>query len=177
MEIQSSAPNGGTLLIASFTAGLMRTAGLAPASPGLLPERNVSGLPSYVILGIVALLVVVFRVIPLLRQSSGGAGDARPAGSYGLAGAAVCSRCGLPFSRSLMGINLVIGKLERCPHCGKWQVASVAGREALAAAEARLKAGAADAEGTRGAGVGETSLSAEERLRRQIEESKYERPQ
>jgi hypothetical protein len=147
----------------------------SPASPGLLPERSISGLPSYVVVGIVLLLVVVFRIIPLLRRSSGGAGGARPTGSYGSAGGAVCSRCGLPFSRSIMGINLLTGKLERCPHCGKWQVASAAGREALVAAEARLARdqGSESPQGTPPV----ADISPEERLRRQVEESKYERPQ
>ncbi len=163
-----------TTLIA---AGLARAFGLAtlgPAAPGLAPERNLTGIPSLWIAVFVLLLVVVVRIIPLLRQKSrGGAGSARPAGSYGPAGAAVCSRCGLPFARSVLSVNLLTGKLARCPHCGKWQVAGMAGREALAAAEARLKGGAPDGE----TAAGEAELSPEERLRRQIEDSKYERPQ
>jgi hypothetical protein len=70
-------------------------------------------------------------------------------------------------------VNLLTGKLERCPHCGKWQVASLAGRETLAAAEARLQSGAPDG----GTVSHEAELSPEERLRRQVEDSKYERPQ
>ena len=169
-----------TLLI---VAGLARALGLAahaPASPGLLPERSLTGLPPLLILAIVLLLVVVFRIVPLLRQKSGGgagaggsAGSSRTAGSYGPAGAAVCSKCGLPFSRGILSVNLFTGKLERCPHCGKWQIATVAGREALVAAEARQQGGAPDG----AASVLEADLSPEERLRRQIEDSKYERPQ
>src|SRR5512133_3468397 len=101
-----------TLLI---VAGLARALGLAahaPASPGLLPERSLTGLPPLLILAIVLLLVVVFRIVPLLRQKSGGsAGSPRTAGSYGPAGAAVCSKCGLPFSRSILSVNLFTGKL------------------------------------------------------------------
>jgi hypothetical protein len=149
----------------------------APASPGLLPERNLTGVPSYVILAIAILLVVVLRVIPLLRQSSASGGSARPSGSYGLGGGAVCSRCKLPFARNPLGINLVTGKLARCPHCGQWQVASLAGREALAAAEARLQANGTNGEGAGGLSPASPALSPEERLRRQIEESRYERPQ
>jgi hypothetical protein len=71
----------------------------------------------------------------------------------------------------------VTGKLARCPHCGQWQVAGLAGREALAAAEARLQANDTNGEDTSGLSPAPLSLSPEERLRRQIEESRYERPQ
>lgn len=40
----------------------------------------------------------------------------------GMHGIAVCNRCGKSFSRSFFGMNLVVGKFERCPHCGKWQL-------------------------------------------------------
>src|SRR5450759_5204257 len=163
-----------TTLIAAGLARAFGLAALGPAALGLAPERNLTGIPSLWIAVFVLLLVVVVRIIPLLRQKSrGGAGSARPAGSYEPAGAAVCSRCGLPFARSVLSVNLLTGKLARCPHCGKWQVAGMAGREALAAAEARLKGGAPDGE----TAAGEAELSPEEGLRRQIEDSKYERPQ
>lgn len=40
----------------------------------------------------------------------------------GMHGLAVCNRCGKTFPRSFFGMNLVVGKFERCPHCGKWQI-------------------------------------------------------
>ncbi|MFH1634527.1 MAG: hypothetical protein ABIG63_11050, partial [Chloroflexota bacterium] len=43
-------------------------------------------------------------------------------GEYGMAGGAVCPRCTFPYSRNVLSPNLFIGKLERCPHCGKWAV-------------------------------------------------------
>ncbi len=61
-------------------------------------------------------------------------------GVYGIAGGAICPRCGLPYSRHLLAPNMLVGKLERCPHCGKWAVVSAASAEQLAAAEARLAA-------------------------------------
>jgi hypothetical protein len=60
-------------------------------------------------------------------------------GSYGAAGGAVCPRCGMPYSRSVLAPNLVLGKLERCPHCGKWAVVSRASQAQLDAAEARYR--------------------------------------
>lgn len=56
----------------------------------------------------------------------------------GFFGGAVCSKCGRPFARSLLGMNLVAGRLERCPHCGKWSLtrrASLAELEAAAEAQ------------------------------------------
>jgi len=42
--------------------------------------------------------------------------------SAGIHGLAVCNQCGQTFPRSFFGMNMVIGKFERCPHCGKWQI-------------------------------------------------------
>ena len=66
-------------------------------------------------------------------------------GQYGAAGGAVCPRCRLPYSRTIWSPNLVgprrarssRGKLERCPHCGKWALARRATATMLQAAEAR----------------------------------------
>ena len=54
---------------------------------------------------------------------------------YGVAGGAVCPRCQLPFSRSLFAPNMVVGKLERCPHCGKWAIVRRATSQELETAE------------------------------------------
>lgn len=58
-------------------------------------------------------------------------------GEYGPAGGAVCPRCQLPFSRHFLAPNLVAGKLERCPHCGKWSILPAAAGPVLRAAENR----------------------------------------
>lgn len=92
---------------------------------------------------------------------------AQVVGQYGLAGGAVCKRCGLPFSRHFLSPHLFTGKLERCPHCGKWAFVSRATPEQLAAAEARL----AGDDAAQAAAPAETE---EDRLRRQIEESRYD---
>ena len=59
-------------------------------------------------------------------------------GVYGPAGGAVCRKCALPFSRSMLAPNMLVGKLERCPHCGKWAIVPRASAAALAEAEARF---------------------------------------
>ncbi len=52
--------------------------------------------------------------------SSRGKGGAVATG--GMHGLAVCKQCGKVFPRSFFGMNMVVGKFERCPHCGKWQL-------------------------------------------------------
>lgn len=87
-------------------------------------------------------------------------------GVYGAEGGAVCPRCGFPFSRHLLAPNMLVGKLERCPHCGKWSVARRAKPEELEAAEERLAA-----EESRG---GLAVDDEKERVRRMIDDSRYE---
>ena len=58
-------------------------------------------------------------------------------GQYGMAGGTVCPRCTFPYSRVVLAPNLVVGKLSRCPHCGKWTIARAASAENLQQAEAR----------------------------------------
>jgi len=84
---------------------------------------------------------------------------------YGIEGGAICPRCGRPFARHFLSPNLLLGKLERCPYCGKWSVVPAASREVLAAAEA------AELEASK---PSVPEANPEEKLRRQIEESRYQ---
>jgi hypothetical protein len=86
-------------------------------------------------------------------------------GVYGVAGGAICPRCTFPYSRNMFSPNLLMGKLERCPHCGKWAIVPRASVQALAAAEERYTA---ENRGTIQA------TSEEEKLRRSVEDSRYE---
>ena len=85
--------------------------------------------------------------------------------NYGIRGGAICPKCGRPFPLSFFSLNLIAHKFERCPYCGKWSLVRAASRAALTAAEA------AELESSRPA-VPEPSP--EEKLRRQIEESRYQ---
>ena len=58
-------------------------------------------------------------------------------GKYGSAGGAVCPRCEYPFSRSMFAPNLLVGKLVRCPHCGKISIQARATTFQLQEAEIR----------------------------------------
>ena len=116
-------------------------------------------LPLLAVVGGVTLLGLL---LPALLDRGGAA----RVGDYGPAGAAVCRRCGLPFGRRLLAPNLLTGKLARCPHCGRWQIAGRARRADLEAAEARRAAQA---------GLGGLEVEDEaERLRRRIEDSRFE---
>jgi hypothetical protein len=85
--------------------------------------------------------------------------------NYGISGGAICPKCRRPFARHLISPNLLVGKLERCPYCGKWSIAPAASPAALAEAEAaELEASKPDV----------PDLNPEEKLRRQIEESRYQ---
>ncbi len=88
-------------------------------------------------------------------------------GQYGMTGGAVCKQCGLPFPRSVWMPNMVVGKLARCPHCGKVAIVPRASRQQLEEAEARLLA-------QNQTGAPPTRESDEDRLRRQIDESRYD---
>lgn len=59
-------------------------------------------------------------------------------GQYGMAGGAVCPRCSLPFSRPYLAPNLMVGKLVRCPHCGKVSIQPAASPSRLQEAESRF---------------------------------------
>jgi hypothetical protein len=81
-------------------------------------------------------------------------------------GGAICRHCGRPYVRHWWAFNLLPGlKLDRCDHCGRWGVARAQPLDRLRAAEAEELAQAEA--GTLPA------ASPEERLRRQIEDSRY----
>ena len=86
-------------------------------------------------------------------------------GRYGPAGGTICPRCGLPFSRSVLAPNLVVGKLARCPHCGKVAVLARASAARLQEAEERDRAS--------GEGPGGHPPK-EDDLRKLLEESRFE---
>jgi hypothetical protein len=85
------------------------------------------------ILEVVLAMLILGTVVPMLL----GRKSIFRLGEYGIAGGAICSRCSLPFSRHAMAPNLVLGKVERCPHCGKLSIVAAASASALRQAEAR----------------------------------------
>ena len=124
---------------------------------------------------VIPILVIVFgailaaTVVPLLltgrKTVDLPAGAAR---SYPLGGA-ICPKCQRPFGVHIYGLNLLGRKYDRCPYCGKWSVVSYASPEKLRAAE--------QAELTNSALVGGSAqvqgMSEEEKLKKELDESKY----
>jgi hypothetical protein len=55
--------------------------------------------------------------------------------NYGILGGTICRKCGRPFQRHIWGINLLVGRLDRCDNCGKWVMTTRATPKALRMAE------------------------------------------
>jgi hypothetical protein len=116
------------------------------------------------ILGITLLAILLGSVLPALRGRKGGV---QAIGEYSAAGGTVCPRCGFPFSRNMLSPNLAFGKLERCPHCGKWSIRARASQADLAAAEDRLRA-------SRQETGGEIEIDERDELQRALDDSKFD---
>lgn len=123
---------------------------------------------------VMPILIVTFAAIlmgfifPLLTGRKSGA--PLPLGaprSYGVLGGAICPKCGRPFGVHIWGFNLLIGKLDRCPHCGKWSMVRRAPYEVLKAAEA------AELEMDQGAGLGMSPSISEEQQRKELDDSRF----
>jgi hypothetical protein len=121
---------------------------------------------------LIPLLVVVFGaillswVVPILL--SRGKKLETPLGAqrkYGFAGGAICPRCSRPFPIPFLALNLgPAHRLARCPYCGKTGLMRRRSIDELRRAEAAELEMAAPAE---------PLLSEEEKLRKEIEESRY----
>lgn len=86
--------------------------------------------------------------------------------NYGLLGGAICPQCHRPFALHLFGINLIVGKLDRCPYCGRWSLVRRATlNELRLAEEAELQASASTRD-TEAVEKGETLIQ-------ELEDSRY----
>jgi hypothetical protein len=111
------------------------------------------------------LVVGVISMMGILGPVLMGRGKEFKPGQYGAAGGAVCPRCEFPYSRGVMAPNLLVGKLQRCPHCGKWAIVPRASQTALETAEQRWSR-----EGTSSVEV----PSEDEILKQMIDDSRFE---
>ena len=99
--------------------------------------------------GALLLALVIYGLVQFLvfKRKPGRTIQPGEARQYGLLGGAICPKCGRGFPRHIWGINLMVGKYDRCEHCGKWSMTTRATPEALRAAEtAELEAQQADQE-------------------------------
>ena len=113
------------------------------------------------LLAVVGLISVVGVLGPVLI----GRNQEFKPGQYGAAGGAVCPQCTFPYSRHYLSPNLLVGKLERCPHCGKWAIVARASQSNLTAAEERWRR-----EGTSSV----DAPSADEKLREMLDDSRFD---
>jgi hypothetical protein len=87
--------------------------------------------------------------------------------NYGLIGGTICPKCERPFGMHIWGLNLGMGKFDRCPHCSRWSIVRRVSRDMLSAAEAaELKAEEEPKT--------PLDVSDEEKLRKELEDSKFE---
>ncbi len=94
-----------------------------------------------------------------------------PAGAprqYGSAGGAICGRCGRPFPLHALSPNLINFKLERCPYCGRFGFVRLRSLDELRGAEA------AELE-TAGTPINPPAIDPAEKLRRELEASRYQK--
>jgi len=113
------------------------------------------------ILIIVGVMTLVGTLGPVLMMR----GKEFKPGNYGAAGGAVCPRCTFPYSRSVIAPNLLVGKLQRCPHCGKWAIVARASQQSLDEAEKRwYKEGTSSVE----------TPSEDEKMQQLLDDSRYE---
>jgi hypothetical protein len=122
-------------------------------------------MPLGAVLGLILLVVVGSSILSAINTKRNPVPLGAPR-QYGAFGGTICPRCGRPFSRHFWGLNLLAGKFDRCDHCGKWSLVQALPMEQLRAAEAAEKR-RARAEAQR------PPESAEEQLRRQLDESRY----
>ncbi len=113
-----------------------------------------------------AVMVLSFVLPTLLGR---GKRTALPQGAprnYGFSGGTICPKCGRPFAMHFFGMNLLVGRLDRCPYCGRWSLVRHRSLAELRAAElAELENAQTD---TQLSAVGE-----EERLRKDLEDSRF----
>ncbi len=100
--------------------------------------QQVANLAVPLMAGLVVLMVLGTLLLTLTGRRSG----SFKLGKYGSAGGAVCKGCGFPYPRHFLSPNLLVGKLEMCPHCGKWAIIPRASRAALDEAETQFSADA-----------------------------------
>ena len=87
--------------------------------------------------------------------------------NYGMVGGTICPKCSRPFSIHLFSLRLGFSRLDWCPHCYKWSFVRRNSNEELKAAEKvelEMAGGASENLG----------LSEEEKLRKDLEDSKYQ---
>ena len=101
-----------------------------PLGYNFLSSKEANKTTGLLVGGIIGVTLLITALSFLI--ASRGQGKNRNSG--GMFGLAICKECGQTFPRSLFGMNIVVGKFERCPHCGKWQITVPASQSEIAQA-------------------------------------------
>ncbi|MEW5869378.1 MAG: Ig-like domain-containing protein [Chloroflexota bacterium] len=112
----------------------------------------------------VVVLSFVFSFISIGKRKNPLPGAQR---KYGLAGGAICPKCSRPFSLNFMAPNLLVGKFDRCPFCGKWGMMRSRPLSELRAAEAAELQASQDSSPR-------PAASQEDKLRKELDDSRYQ---
>ncbi len=136
-----------------------------PASQGFEGAMEILG----PLLGVIVLAALLALGIPALfsRGKTKNLALGAPR-SYAPLGGTICPKCSRPFAMHIWGLNLLVGKLDRCPYCGKWSMAVRYSPAQLREAEL---AELVDAE-ENSAGI--PKASGEENLQKDLENSRYQ---
>ena len=122
------------------------------------------------LLGVILLAVVISYVLPLLL-GKGKQKDLPPGAprSYAPLGGTICPKCQRPFAIHIYGLNILVGKYDRCPYCGRWSIVNRYSMTALKNAEA-----AEIEDSNQLPGTPDTPLDEAERLRKELENSRFQ---
>jgi hypothetical protein len=119
------------------------------------------------VLGLVLVITIISVLVPAISSRKKGKLAPGETRHYGLAGGSICSRCKRPFALHMFAPNMLMGKLERCPHCRKWGVFRSFSIEKLREAEkAELEIS--------GSQNGNHGVSDDEQLRKEIDDSRFQ---
>jgi hypothetical protein len=122
--------------------------------------------------GIIAALLIGMAIqFLVLRRSPERLAPGAPR-HYGFKGGTICPRCGRAYALHFWSVNLGPWKLDRCDYCGKVALVTRRSPDVLAAAEqAEMDALRAGENSLPGA---ENAQSEEERLKKLLDESRYQ---
>jgi hypothetical protein len=83
-------------------------------------------------------------------------------------GGTICKKCGKPYAYKMFSGNFITHKFDRCPHCGKWTFSRPMSRALMIAAAEEMRGVERNVKAE-----GIEVMSEEEKLRKQLDESKY----
>ncbi|WP_420641871.1 Ig-like domain-containing protein [Candidatus Leptofilum sp.] len=125
--------------------------------------------------------IALYIIIPIIVIAIGGrflasrisnrgrkSGEQESLNVHGPVGGTICPKCNKPFARHIWGLNVVVGKYDRCPHCGKWSLVRALPADQLDAAVEAMEAEAAQDKSQ------STHEDDDESWRKRLDDSKFD---